>query len=133
VTRDRSYLLDRLLQYEKADCSSTESEDTESSDEEQIKTEGRKRKLEPGHSGIKNVPKKKRLGAPKKQQIINPPINHHHVTGNDEGLTAEEVNDLLESRLKTDVDYLGMIPSIPPPIVPTEMFSNEPSSESNEF
>lgn len=125
MTRDRSYLLDRLLQYEKADCSSTESEDTESSDDEQIKTEGRKRKMEAGQSGIKNVTKKKRVGAPKKQQIIHPPVNH------DEGLTVEEVERHLQSRLKTDL--LEMIPSIPPSTLPNEMFSNEPSSESNEF
>lgn len=34
VTRDRSFLLDRLLQYEKPDKTSSESEDTETSDEE---------------------------------------------------------------------------------------------------
>lgn len=34
VTRDRSFLLDRLLQYEKPDHSSSESDDTESSEDE---------------------------------------------------------------------------------------------------
>lgn len=33
ASRDRSFLLDRLLQYEKVDVSSSESEETESSDE----------------------------------------------------------------------------------------------------
>jgi INO80 complex subunit E len=33
ASRDRSFLLDRLLQYEKIDVSSGESEETESSDE----------------------------------------------------------------------------------------------------
>lgn len=33
ATRDRSFLLDRLLQYEKVDVTSSESEETESSDE----------------------------------------------------------------------------------------------------
>lgn len=33
VSRDRSFLLDRLLQYEKPDSSTSESEDTESSDD----------------------------------------------------------------------------------------------------
>lgn len=33
VSRDRSFLLDRLLQYEKQDSTTSESEDTESSDD----------------------------------------------------------------------------------------------------
>lgn len=44
VTRDRSFLLDRLLQYEKPDSSSSESEDTESSDDTSCtNTDGSKR------------------------------------------------------------------------------------------
>lgn len=34
VTRDRSFLLDRLLQYEKPEITSSESDDTESSDDD---------------------------------------------------------------------------------------------------
>ena len=34
VTRDRSFLLDRLLNYEKIEATSSESDDTESSDDE---------------------------------------------------------------------------------------------------
>lgn len=33
VSRDRSFLLDRLLQYEKPESTTSESEDTESSDD----------------------------------------------------------------------------------------------------
>lgn len=33
MSKDRSYLLDRCLQYERIDASTTESEDTESSDD----------------------------------------------------------------------------------------------------
>lgn len=42
VTRDRSFLLDRLLQYEKPENSSSESEDTESS-EDDVRTENSKK------------------------------------------------------------------------------------------
>lgn len=42
VTRDRSFLLDRLLQYEKPENSSSESEDTESS-EDDVRTENTKK------------------------------------------------------------------------------------------
>lgn len=43
ITRDRSFLLDRLLLYEKTDNSSTESDETDSSDDESIKVESAKR------------------------------------------------------------------------------------------
>lgn len=47
VTRDKSFLLDRLLQYEKPDATSSESEETESSDDEGSRIEpAKKRKLE---------------------------------------------------------------------------------------
>lgn len=39
VTRDRSFLLDRLLQYEKPDATSSESDGTETSEDDNIKTE----------------------------------------------------------------------------------------------
>lgn len=44
VTRDRSFLLDRLVLYEKVDNSSSESEETESSDEgEAVRVEPQKK------------------------------------------------------------------------------------------
>lgn len=43
ITRDRSFLLDRLLLYEKTDISSTESDETDSSDEESVKIETAKK------------------------------------------------------------------------------------------
>lgn len=136
VTRDRSYLLDRLLQYEKADCSSTESDDTESSDDDVVKTESKKRKLDlsGGPMNVKITAKKKRQGAPKKQQMLQPPSNNlHHLSGHvyEHDLTVEEVERHLESRPRPSI--LELMPERPPPIVPTEMFSNEPSSESNEM
>lgn len=131
VTRDRSYLLDRLLQYEKADCSSTESDDTESSDDDLIKIESKKRKIDVIGSSSKMSTKKKRQGAPKKQAVLQAPINHmHHIPGHDVGLSVEEVERHLESLPRTS--FLGL-PERPPPHLPTEMFSNEPSSESNEM
>lgn len=43
VTRDRSFLLDRLLQYEKPENTESESEDTESSEDESPRTENIKK------------------------------------------------------------------------------------------
>lgn len=43
VTRDRSFLLDRLLQYEKPENTESESEDTESSEDESPRTENVKK------------------------------------------------------------------------------------------
>lgn len=43
VTRDRSFLLDRLLQYEKPEGTSSESEDTEESSDDEARIEHVKR------------------------------------------------------------------------------------------
>lgn len=45
VNRDKSFLLDRLLQYEKVDASFSESDETESSDEEVTRLDTSKRCL----------------------------------------------------------------------------------------
>ncbi|EAT46668.1 AAEL002139-PA [Aedes aegypti] len=173
VTRDRSFLLDRLLQYEKTDLTSSESEDTESSDDsskmEPTPTVGRKRKNDPSTSNnaslVKNPPKRRKPG-PKKQipqhmvlqqqailqqqrqhqaqimaqlqaqsqqfhqqhQIVN---NHHHhqqqQQQHQEGhLTTEEVERHLQSRAQS------MLEVVPEGELPNEMFSQNPSSESND-
>lgn len=49
VTRDRTFLMDRLLLYEKVDNSSSESEDTDSSEDEVVKVEPSKKYV---HSNI---------------------------------------------------------------------------------
>lgn len=174
VTRDRSFLLDRLLQYEKTDLTSSESEDTESSDDsskmEPTPTVGRKRKNDASGSNntslAKNAPKRRKPG-PKKQippqvalqqqailqqqrqnqaqimaqlqaqstafhqqhQIVN---NHHHHQQQQqqqlqEGhLTTEEVERHLQSRAQS------MLEVVPEGELPNEMFSQNPSSESND-
>jgi INO80 complex subunit E len=43
VNRDKSFLLDRLLQYEKVDASFSESDETESSEEEVIRLDNPKK------------------------------------------------------------------------------------------
>ncbi|XP_019559657.1 alpha-protein kinase 1 [Aedes albopictus] len=177
VTRDRSFLLDRLLQYEKTDLTSSESEDTESSDDsskmEPTPTVGRKRKNDASTSNNasslpKNPPKRRKPG-PKKQipqhmvlqqqailqqqrqhqaqimaqlqaqsqqfhqqhQLVN---NHHHQQQqqqqqqqHQEGhLTTEEVERHLQSRAQS------MLEVVPEGELPNEMFSQNPSSESND-
>lgn len=176
VTRDRSFLLDRLLQYEKTDLTSSESEDTESSDdsskmEPTAPTVGRKRKNDASGSNnsslMKNPPKRRKPG-PKKQisqqiqqqailqqqrqlqaqhqaQIMaqlqaqsqqfqqqhqNVNNNHHQQQQqqpNQEGhLTTEEVERHLQSRAQS------MLEVVPEGELPNEMFSQNPSSESND-
>lgn len=43
ANRDKSFLLDRLLQYEKVDASFSESDETESSDEEVVRHDNSKK------------------------------------------------------------------------------------------
>ncbi|XP_013196794.1 INO80 complex subunit E [Amyelois transitella] len=152
VSRDRTFLLDRLLQYEKQESTTSESEDTESSDDtEYSRVDAVKRKKLDAfsHQNISApfankgpVVKRKRAVAPKK------PANmaHMHPTSgsvlnkaspalgfgltSDGHMTPEEVERHLQSRQS----YLELLPERAPPTVPTEMFSNDPSldSESND-
>ncbi|KAI4470619.1 hypothetical protein MML48_1g02520 [Holotrichia oblita] len=151
ITRDRSFLLDRLLLYEKTDNSSTESDETDSSDEESIKMEtAKKRRIDVSStsqtngsylSGGKSIaPTKKKKPNPVRQSkashnpqsMLQLPINaSNSSTGTllDGHMTPEEVERHLQSRQS----FMELERA--PPTVPTEMFSNEPSldSESNDL
>lgn len=150
VTRDRNFLLERLLQYEKIDTSS-ESEDTDSSDDDSIRTEPtRKRKLDSSslHLGNGSNSSGKLMPAAKKRRPVPnsrqpkphiPPVLQMPVSTvspsssnilSDGHMTPEEVERHLQSRQS----YMELVPERAPLTVPTEMFSNEPSldSESND-
>ncbi|XP_057321144.1 INO80 complex subunit E [Microplitis mediator] len=150
VNRDKSFLLDRLLQYEKVDASFSESDETESSDDDvsRLETSNKKKKVEVninnhtphGPSPVKpSSTTKKKKSAPKsapKAQAIPPIQTSNNVISmvsmiSDGHMTPEEVERHLESRQT----YLELVPEKAPPTVPTEMFSNDPSldSESNEI
>ncbi|KAB0795074.1 hypothetical protein PPYR_11913 [Photinus pyralis] len=141
VTRDRNFLLDRLLQHEKID-SSSESDETESSDDQDaVRVEPlKKRRIETGngsssYSKVLSSVKRKRptVARPVKQQLNHPmlqipvPISSSNLS--DGHMTPEEVERHLQSRQS----YMELVPERAPLTVPTEMFSNEPSldSESN--
>ncbi|KAL1516929.1 hypothetical protein ABEB36_000760 [Hypothenemus hampei] len=141
VTRDRSFLLDRLLLHEKLDHSTSESEDTESSEDEQpaVKVEQPKRRKadQIQFSTSKPVPaaKKKRPNPRPSNKQITQSIQQLQMpiatTLSDGHMTPEEVERHLQSR-----SFLDLVPERAPPTVPTEMFSNEPSSldsESNDM
>ncbi|XP_033337302.2 uncharacterized protein LOC117226754 [Megalopta genalis] len=148
VNRDKSFLLDRLLQYEKVDASFSESDETESSDEEVARMDTSKRKkMEIGISNhtshhMPTVTKsfnatKKKKPTPKVTKSNSTPIvqSSNNIVPmslmSDGHMTPEEVERHLESRQT----YLELVPEKAPPTVPTEMFSNDPSldSESNEI
>ncbi|XP_044755252.1 uncharacterized protein LOC123314190 [Coccinella septempunctata] len=146
VTRDRNFLLDRLMLHEKMENSSSDSEETESSDEgEPVKVEpSRKRKemtsVNSSHytNSSKAVPpvKRKRSSTckiPKQIQHVMQYQLQNSSTSNiisDGHMTPEEVERHLQSQ-----SFLDFLPERAPPTVPTEMFSNEPSldSESNDL
>ncbi|XP_055523584.1 uncharacterized protein LOC129717595 [Wyeomyia smithii] len=165
ITQDRSFLLDRLLQYEKTDLTTSESEETESSDDsskvEPAPTVGRKRKNDnAGNSQAKTAPKRRKPG-PKKgstqqarqanNSAIPPPtlmqpqqmipaassvqsmlVNHHQqqpqqLQAHEGHLTTEEIERHLQSRAAQ-----SMLEVVPEGELPSEMFSQAPSSESND-
>ncbi|KAM3965360.1 LOW QUALITY PROTEIN: uncharacterized protein ACR2FA_000748 [Aphomia sociella] len=155
VSRDRSFLLDRLLQYEKHDSSTSESEDTESSDDTDYNRHDAMTKKIDASAALHqvstpsalnkgtNAMKRKRAVAPKKTHNtghLHPnsgamlskasPALGFGLTASDGHMTPEEVERHLQSRQS----YLELLPERAPPTVPTEMFSNDPSldSESND-
>ncbi|XP_026761815.1 uncharacterized protein LOC113520625 [Galleria mellonella] len=157
VSRDRSFLLDRLLQYEKHESTTSESEDTESSDDTDYNRHDntkRKKNLDVSvtHHHIStpsaltkgpNAMKRKRAVVPKKPHNTShlhqssgailskaSPSLSFGLSASDGHMTPEEVERHLQSRQS----YLELLPERAPPTVPTEMFSNDPSldSESND-
>lgn len=146
VTRDRNFLLDRLLLHEKIDNSSSESEDTESSDEgEQVKVDPHKRRKESSshhyHSNsvssskqITTATKRKRPTTSKNsrphQKAMHIQIHNTNNVVSDGHMTPEEVERHLQAQ-----SFMDLVPERAPLTVPTEMFSNEPSldSESNDI
>lgn len=116
ATQDRSFLLDRLLLYERADTSS-ESEDTDSSDDDLRDT--KRKRFEPTKV-IATSAKKKKM-APK---LIKPPqVQDSIINAADGHMTPEEVERHLQSRQT----FMELLPERAPPTVPNEMFSNDPS------
>ncbi|XP_072949246.1 uncharacterized protein [Epargyreus clarus] len=157
VSRDRTFLLDRLLQYEKPESTTSESEETESSDDASYNnldnskrkkndtTAGHQAMSNPGsvNKNVNNAIKRKRAVVPKKTSNANHPLQGtaamlakaspglgFGVSASDGHMTPEEVERHLQSRQS----YLELLPERAPPTVPTEMFSNDPSldSESND-
>uniref|UniRef100_A0A1B6F845 INO80 complex subunit E N-terminal domain-containing protein n=1 Tax=Cuerna arida TaxID=1464854 RepID=A0A1B6F845_9HEMI len=146
ASRDRSFLLDRLLNYEKVEATSSEGEDTESSDDgEAARSDAKRRKVDinsgsnygPSLSGPPKTPssaKKKKPTTPKPvtKSLSQPQLQVVSLGSSGDGhMTPEEVERHLEARQQRylDVDRTVAIPS--------EMFSNDPSldidSESNEL
>ncbi|KAL1400687.1 hypothetical protein pipiens_007229 [Culex pipiens pipiens] len=131
ITRDRSFLLDRLLQYEKVDVTSSEDEDTESSDDSS--------KADP----VPTETRSEEAASAAAQQLVQPNLlqqrqfqasmlannhGHHpqqHQLLQDGHLTAEEVERHLQSRAQA-------MSLVPEGELPNEMFSQNPSSESND-
>lgn len=161
VARDRSFLLDRLLQYEKVDVSSSSEtgEDTESSDGEVElpRQEIKRRKMDQSslsqtpttHIAGASVVQKSQAPTKKKKPAMRgskqnmssanmgsltiPSISPaSSVLAPDGHMTPEEVERHLSARGHS---FMGLLPERAPPTVPTEMFSNEPSldSESNDL
>ncbi|XP_055709841.1 uncharacterized protein LOC129805744 isoform X1 [Phlebotomus papatasi] len=156
ASRDKSFLLDKLLQYEKPELTSSESEETETSDDEGTRSDQVKRKKLDGiSSGTNSIqsrnsnvqPKRKKAVVKKPQVHVRKSLSEairllftvkvfFQITGSapnlpsDGHMTAEEIERHLQSRHS----LMELLPERAPPTVPHEMFSNEPSldSESNE-
>ncbi|XP_061395303.1 uncharacterized protein LOC133330918 [Musca vetustissima] len=132
VSRDRAFLLDRLLQYEKPENTSSESEETEESSEDEATKDIKKRKLDqtsniltPGTSRGR----KKKIATPVNSEIHNSKgsQSQYNPAADDCQQPQADVNPHLanESVMELMTDQIT---------VPKEMFSNDPSldSEPNE-
>ncbi|KAK3908956.1 INO80 complex subunit E [Frankliniella fusca] len=161
IARDRSFLLDRLLQYEKVDISSSSEsgEDTESSDGEvelprpdvtkrrkvEASSHPQPQQIHPGSTSAtqkNSAPSKKKKATIRVSKQNSSTASHGSLTipsispaasslAPDGHMTPEEVERHLSARGQS---FIGLLPEKAPPTVPTEMFSNEPSldSESND-
>lgn len=142
VNRDKSFLLDRLLHYEKAVVSFSGSDDTDSTCDESLEFHTAKRsKLDSSNmseltthasssSKKHHSEKKKKSSSSKHEKTVTSkpyPIQNQQCTNisnaavSEGHMTPEEVERHLESRQT----YLELVPEKAPPTVPTEMFSND--------
>lgn len=151
VSRDRSFLLDRLLQYEKPENTSSESDETESSEDEATK-EAKKRKLEQNSSTNPGggVSTGSTRGRKKKVPQVQPSENcqtskpvtvdvanhsqHHPIRDLEQTQQMQMSAAEVERHLQSRQHVIELVQDRAPATVPTEMFSNEPSldSESND-
>lgn len=132
VSKDKTFLLDRLLQYEKPDGTGSETDETESSEDEK---EIKRRKInEAGTSGTAQGTgstrgRKKKVLGQKRPLPVQKQIQTivHHPPQESGHMTLEEVERHLQNRPQPMMELLT---ERAPPTVPQEMFSNEPSLES---
>lgn len=133
MTRDRSFLLDRLNHYEKPEISSSESDNnTETSDEDDNSRNSiAKRRVESAATNHQNSVGKtpnqaKRKRPPQKKNIS---AGVQNIDGH---MTVEERREV-ERHLQSRQSLMSeMVPEMHVlPTVPTEMFSND-NSESND-
>uniref|UniRef100_A0A1A9W6E9 INO80 complex subunit E N-terminal domain-containing protein n=1 Tax=Glossina brevipalpis TaxID=37001 RepID=A0A1A9W6E9_9MUSC len=147
VSRDRAFLLDRLLQYEKPENTSSESDETEESSEDETTKETKKRKLEANANGVA-------IGSTRgrKKKIVAPPNNNDGTIIEKSAITSQQLDEPQQQQQQeqfistqhftsTELErqlskrpIMDMIAERAPATVPVEMFSNEPSldSEPNE-
>ncbi|XP_037936601.1 uncharacterized protein LOC119670420 [Teleopsis dalmanni] len=135
IDRDSTFLLERLLMYEKPENTSSESEETESSDDDATPVPKRYKLDENTSNAAVRGRKRKGFALPpvtadssyaeseKQEQQTALDTQQGH-------MTAAEVERHLQSRQTV----MELMPERAPATVPTEMFSNEPSldSESND-
>ncbi|XP_075220879.1 uncharacterized protein LOC142324108 [Lycorma delicatula] len=149
ASRDRSFLLDRLLALDKVEGSSSEGEETESSDDgEVLRSDAKRKKLDFGshsYTALINSGSSSKTSSVKKRKPVVPKVSKTQNSSiqqpqpvqtvvassviGDSHVLSDEVERHLDSRHRyMDVDKA-------PATVPPEMFSNEPSldSESNEI
>ncbi|EEC00712.1 conserved hypothetical protein [Ixodes scapularis] len=130
VTRDKSFLLDQILQYESIDSSSSDSDATVSSDSEpehriEPPTPVIKKKKPAQLSTQPQQPSKPLLTASSIQKRIME-ANETLIVGRLDGhMTSEEVERHLEARQA----LRDLLPEKAPLTVPAELFSNEPPGD----
>ncbi|XP_060075861.1 INO80 complex subunit E-like [Ylistrum balloti] len=150
ISRDRSFLLDRLLQHEKIDESSGDSDATASSDSEVESQSSRKRKagLSPGQGGDPSAilgslgtpgtpsgassllmaaePAKKKSKSSAKKAVLSKGGKVSQVKEKASHMTREELERHLESRQ----NVFGIEKA--PMMLPMEIFSNDNSNPDSE-
>ncbi|GAB6030027.1 hypothetical protein CHUAL_005714 [Chamberlinius hualienensis] len=116
VNQDKSFLLDRLLQYEKIEDTSSDSDGTISSDSDLDNfSMKKKRSTTSTISNSHGFPSTSNPPNTSRSSVSEPSAKR------DGHMTSEEIERHLESRRT----LLDLVPERAPPTVPTEMFSSD--------
>uniref|UniRef100_A0A1B6CH19 INO80 complex subunit E N-terminal domain-containing protein n=1 Tax=Clastoptera arizonana TaxID=38151 RepID=A0A1B6CH19_9HEMI len=136
ASRDKSFLLDRLLTFEKVEVTSSEGEDTESSDDgESARPDNKRRKVEVGShsynssgvnsSGSSKTPSSSKKKKPTTPKPVKPTSQQQLQMVSTSGIGDSMSHNAIDHRLDSHQPFLDIEKNTS--LLPSEIFNNDPS------